>query len=313
VLTRAAINTALRPSPPVGTSLPPALTALSDCGLADQVEQIKITPASLSTEEMSKLWSAFQAHYRPTAAYLATVVLIEPTRPARSPLPVLSRGPVDPATQRDRGVVVQPDLLPPLPAIGAVSPPGKQPAAVLGNTVDITGHHLNGTNRVVRLANARFNIDTDVPALAAGGYDLIQFVVPNIPANFPVGLYVLSARMVRPGETEPRTTNSLPLVIAPEITTALPLTVARDGTGTATISLSCAPEIRPGQRASLALGEHEVSANLFSAATASLSFVFRNAPAGTFLVRLRVDNIDSAIINHGTTPPSFFDRRITIT
>ena len=44
VLSRAAVLRALNPSPPVGATLPPALTALADCGLADQVEQIKITP-----------------------------------------------------------------------------------------------------------------------------------------------------------------------------------------------------------------------------------------------------------------------------
>ena len=54
------------------------------CGLADQLEQIKITPEYLSTEEMSKLWTAVQSHYRPTAAYMATVVLIESTLPARA-------------------------------------------------------------------------------------------------------------------------------------------------------------------------------------------------------------------------------------
>ena len=44
VLTRDAIRTALNPSPGVGTTLPPALRALADSGLEDQVEQIKLTP-----------------------------------------------------------------------------------------------------------------------------------------------------------------------------------------------------------------------------------------------------------------------------
>src|SRR4030095_303497 len=88
VLGRSAITTALTPPPPLGTALPPALQALAECGLADQLEQIKITPEYLNTEEVSKLWTAVQSHYRPTAAYLATVVLIESTLPARAPLPV---------------------------------------------------------------------------------------------------------------------------------------------------------------------------------------------------------------------------------
>src|SRR5439155_24551314 len=79
VLARQAIRTALNPSPPVGNVLPPALRALADSRLEDQIEQIKITPEYLNTEEMSKLWTATQSHFRPTAAYMASVVLIERT------------------------------------------------------------------------------------------------------------------------------------------------------------------------------------------------------------------------------------------
>ena len=63
---------------------------------------------SMDTEEMSRLWSAIQAHYRPTAAYLVSVVLIEARKPTRQPLPVLSRGPRRSDHGTDRGVVVEP-------------------------------------------------------------------------------------------------------------------------------------------------------------------------------------------------------------
>ena len=107
VLDRQAITTALNPSPAVSAALPPTLQALASCGLAEQLEQIKLTPEHLSPDEMSKLWTAVQAHYRPTTAYMASVVLIESTQPVQMSPPVLSRGPVDPVTGRDRGVVVQ--------------------------------------------------------------------------------------------------------------------------------------------------------------------------------------------------------------
>jgi hypothetical protein len=82
VLTRAAIRTALAPPTPVvgGSGLPPEMQALSTSELAEQIEQIKIIQQSMSTEELSKLWPAFQAKYRPTAAYQASVVLIESHR-----------------------------------------------------------------------------------------------------------------------------------------------------------------------------------------------------------------------------------------
>ena len=90
VLTRAAIRAALVPQSPVtGAALPPAFKALSAADLADQVEVIKIIPEALSTEEVSRLWAAFQAHYRTCAAYRASVVLIESARSTRAALPVL--------------------------------------------------------------------------------------------------------------------------------------------------------------------------------------------------------------------------------
>src|SRR5205807_232817 len=110
ILTRDTIRRVLNPAVPPAT---PVYQALQSTGLADQIEQIRIAPVTMNLEELSKLWTALQSNYRPSVAYQITVVLIETNRPRYSPLPVLSRGPVDPATNRERGVVAQPDLLPP--------------------------------------------------------------------------------------------------------------------------------------------------------------------------------------------------------
>jgi hypothetical protein len=72
-------------------TLPGSPQALGGSELAEQVEQIKICPLTLSTEEISRLWTAFQAKYRPTAAYQVSVVLIESKRSTRSALPVQAR------------------------------------------------------------------------------------------------------------------------------------------------------------------------------------------------------------------------------
>ena len=84
VLDRAAIRRALNPSPLDVSMLPPAFQALAASDLADQVELIKITPAAMGTDEMSKLWTAIQSHYRPSAAYHVSVVLIEGTQAGAS-------------------------------------------------------------------------------------------------------------------------------------------------------------------------------------------------------------------------------------
>lgn len=309
VLSRSAIRTALQPSPDVGTALPPALQALADCGLADQVEQIKITPEYLSTEEMTKLWTAVQSHYRPTAAYVVNMVLIESAQSTRAALPVLSRGPVDPATGRDRGVVAEPSLLSPFPTIESAVPASRDPAATVGAAVNVTGHHLDGTNPVIVLSSTRLQTEQEVPALPGASDTSMQAVVPTLP----VGIYQVSIRVVRPDESQPRTSNRLALAIGPRIVTPLPISVARDGAGTATITLDCQPQVRPGQPASLLLGAREVFAEPFSVATGALTFVVEAAPLGEHLVRLRVDGIESAIVNRTATPPVFLDRRITIT
>ena len=87
VLTREMIRSALNPSPDVGLALPPALRALAQCGLADQMESLRISPHYLNTEEMSNLWMAIQSSYRLSVAYQVSVVLIEATQPDITPDP----------------------------------------------------------------------------------------------------------------------------------------------------------------------------------------------------------------------------------
>lgn len=305
VLTRQAIQTALNPSPAVGADLPPALRALADSGLENQIEQIKITPEYLNTEDMSKLWTATQSHFRPSAAYLASVVLIEATAPVRSPLPVLSRG-----------IVVEPSLVPSVPTLEAVVPPGGQPVARLGETIKLTGHHLDGTGPTVLLSNDRFEINAEIAALGAGGTTLMQFSIPVADAaDFPVGVYRVGARVLRSGEIEPRDSNRLALTLAPELT-GLPINVVRDGTGSASFTLNFYPALRAGQQVALVLGQQEFAPQAFVAPTSSLDFVIANAPvkpAPGHLAQLRIDGIDSPIIDRSAAPPVFRNQRIVIT
>ena len=307
VLSRSAITTALNPSPPLGP-LPPALQALAECGLADQLEQIKITPEYLNTEEVSKLWTAVQSHYRPTAAYVATVVLIESTLPARAALPVLSRGPVDHVSGRDRGVVVEPSLLAPLPTIQSVVPRSLDPVATVGAIVDLNGHHLEGTGGTILLTNDRFQIELEVAVDAGGSSTAQPFTAPDLP----VGFYQTALRLTLSSEANPRTSNQLALIIGPEITTPLPMNVVRDGNGTATITLSFQPPAQPGQTVSLLLGTQEIIAGPIAAATGTLTFVVDNAPTGDQLLRLRVDGVESPIIDRLAKPPVFLDRVVHI-
>jgi len=79
VLTRDIIYTALQNASAVNTSsiLSQALVGVSISDLAEQVGQIKIYPEFFNMQETSNLWSALQTHYRPSAAYQASMVLID--------------------------------------------------------------------------------------------------------------------------------------------------------------------------------------------------------------------------------------------
>jgi hypothetical protein len=55
----------------------PALAALAASDLADRVDRLEILPEFLGNEEMSRLWSALQAKYRPSATYKVSTVVID--------------------------------------------------------------------------------------------------------------------------------------------------------------------------------------------------------------------------------------------
>ena len=53
------------------------LKLIAASNLASQIEHIRITPEALTTEEIYRLWTAFQVHYRPTTSYQVSVVVIQ--------------------------------------------------------------------------------------------------------------------------------------------------------------------------------------------------------------------------------------------
>ncbi len=322
VLTREAIRTALNPSPVVAPNLPPALRALAESGLAEQLEQIKLMPAYLNSEEMSRLWTAMQTHYRPSAAYQASVVLIQAQRQARTPLPVLTRGPVDPATGRETGIAVQPSLLPRVPLLTAAVPPLRQPVAAIGDTVALQGLLLDGTARTVVLHMDRFDLDLERPVLAPTpdrpAATVAAFSLAGQQAALPAGSYRVVVRVTRPdllGVDKVYTTNPLVLTLAPQITN-LPQTVARAGDGSATVTINFTPALRAGQRAVLVLGAEEFQPETAGATPTSLAFVVAQAQVGVHLARLRIDGVDSPIIDMDFEPPEvpgFLNRTVEFT
>ena len=299
VVPREAIRIALQPPPDQAGTLPPWLRALRDSGLQDQIEQLRITPEFLSTEDMSKFWTSTLAHYRPSAAYEVSVVLIQAEDPKPNPLPVLVRQ-----------LQALPGLGPTVPTLTAVAPKDKQNVVELDAEVTLEGFALDGTSHEVVLTNDRFEIEETVPA--TGTTLKLLFTIPAArAADFPAGIYRICARVQKPGEPAPRVSNELALTIAPSIS-GLPMNVARVG-GTASFTLNFTPAARVGQAVRVVLGSGEFAPEPFSADAASLGFVIPDAPPGNHLARLRIDGIDSPIVNPAASPPAFLNRRIDIT
>lgn len=297
------------------------LKALATAKLADQVEQIKISPQSVNTEEMSRLWTAFKSDFRPTAAYQVTVVLIESELAGRSPLPVLTRGPAD------SGVASQADLIPPFPTLRAAVPPNQQVSAQLADDLTLQGHRLDGSNITVRFTDPRSRRVLEASPLS--GNTASQMTVqlrdaedPDAPPNTPpekrwaAGFYSITVLVQRPGETFRRTTNDLPFTLAPTIIE--PVEAERDiGEGEITFTVKCEPEVRPEQRVMLLVGDIEVLEVLDpprETQTDTLTFATRSSIApGEYRVRLRVDGVDSLLVDRSVTPPVFVsDQKVTI-
>ena len=302
----------IRNTLPTGTS-DPVLNALAEADLASQLEYLKISPQVMTTEEMSRLWSALQAKYRPSAVYLITVVLIESKLGAKSPLPVTKRG------EGDRGPQAVGGMIRPYPEIEAIVLPKRQPSALLGDVVTISGHDFGGElgapdsiEVTAQLTNTRFRITLDVVIPVENrSANTITLTIPDDPAILPAGLYILSISVVPNGKPlEMRASNEAPLLIAPRITTVMPATLSAGR-----IDLTVNPEVRPGQRITLVLGSREFIAQVLVAQSATVTFDVSDMAQGTYWVRLRVDGVDSLLVDGSDPKDIKFDatQQITIT
>jgi hypothetical protein len=260
--------------------------------------------------------------YALSVVYRASVVLIESDRPRKTPLPVLTRQ-----------VTAQPSLVFPIPTLEGIEIPEQRPRAVLGDTLTVKGHHLDGQTVKVILENPRQDIRKEFDIIAADrSDDAITVVLPEAwddtvdppvaPADWAVGVYTVWAEITLPGEVLPRITNALALMLAPKINSAS-ITVTGDTPNT--LAIRFGPKVRSGpyvvdeedpddvdlggiaQRVSLLLGDHEFPPPEFTEWVDYLVFNLPGLSTGDYYVRLRVDGVDSMFIDYTKTPPEFDD------
>ncbi|MFT3770696.1 MAG: DUF4255 domain-containing protein [Minicystis sp.] len=286
------------------------LKALADGDIYRQVERVRITEQPLTTEEMYKLWSAFQTHYRVSAAYEVSVVLIDTARPIKAAFPALQIiTPSDPATPGEPSPVVVPriDLAPAYPTITAVTPPGGKDYAFLDEDLTISGLHLNddpAATVTALLSHPLLPKVVRLPVTITSGV-----ITVSVPAAYPIsgtpdftlpaGVYTLSLEIVPPGKP-PLVSNEVPFRLAPEILSLTATTVELDVHGEAAVELEVSPEVWPGQRVYLILGAQGFPLRpAITSQSGTLDMSVAVAP-GDYLVRLRVDGVDSPLL-HPTT------------
>jgi hypothetical protein len=91
------------------------------------------------------------------------------------------------------------------------------------------------------------------------------------------------------------------LPLAPRIT----VTPASAPAGAIAYSAAVVPDVWPTQQASLLVGSAEFPADPHPAVTATLSVSTSGLTAGTYAVRLRVDGVDSLLVDRSKTPPVY--------
>jgi hypothetical protein len=301
VLRREAIRQALAPPSPLpGTPLPDGPLVASD--LADQVELIKVTPQPIGTEEMSRLWSALQAHYRPTAAYAASVVLLESRRSTRAALPVAGRN-----------VYVVPFRRPIIDAVQSTA--GADEVIVIGTTLAILGRGLRGDTTRILLGGAdvapstvsddRITVPISAPPIPAdrlrAGVQGIQ-VIHRIPMGTPATEHRGTESNVVAFVVHPVVTKDAANNYEVQITNVQPDT---GGTTKARVTVRLTPVVGIHQRVVLALNERDpgpamTRAYTFDAEprtidTDQMEFQIGRVMPATYLLRVQVDGAESAL------------------
>lgn len=267
VITPAQIRAAIAAQPEV-----------ADSDLADQFEMIKLCPHVLTEDELFKLWSAFQIHYRLSVAYEASVVLIERPVPTRVALPVLK--PQVFALPMHRPVInaVSPSILPP------------------GGTLAIQGYNLKGDTGTA--VEVHFS-ETVVPVSPTVDTELTVTLPANLQAGINTVQVVQQLNFGTAQAPDPHrgfASNLLPFILTPLITTPEPINATRGGTLTLTVT----PPIGRLQAVMLLLSDQALAIparpTTGPATITTLDFpIPATFPAGTYLLRVQVDGAASQL------------------
>jgi hypothetical protein len=297
---------------------------LTRADLAGQSELIKVSLQTISSDEAFRLWTAMQGHYRATAAYQVSVVLIDSGLPVRPPLPVLRRG------TQDRGAEVGAGTA--RPQIEKLRLPRSQSAAFLGDEIEIVGRHLHGATRL-RFEHPSLPAPLELAVQGdAATRDGLKFTLSDtaltttdlfgntVPAKWIAGPFTL--RAVTPGTERPLLSNAWRFCLAARIQR-----VEHEASGdSSTVTITFKPggrvvrsgenALRLDQQVELLLpGQPTLTPDAETLPTfddhsdlmpiEEISFMSKPLPSGTYLARLRIDGVEMPGVNWEAHPPVF--------
>lgn len=261
-------------------------------GLDTQAERVRITPLPLSPHDMFELWSGFATSYRVSAAYEASVVLIDSVKPRRTPLPVLRRGP----TAVTGGA----------PDITTVLPPARATISTLGTTATVVGSNLGSITGIELTHPLLVTVKKLSPDVLNDKECQVQLPGDAAAAlSWPAGFYDVQAVTER--AEQPRlVSKTRSMGLGPTITVTSP--TAPVPAGDVTVEVECTPQIHPGQTVQMMLDSHDAAELTVTtppppAHHSVVSATFTQVISGTYTVRLRVDRADSDPVSYTGSPP----------
>lgn len=261
---------------------------LKPSNLADEFEQVKLTMAPMSLDELSKLWSIFfQTPYMLSVAYEASVVLIEHELTPREPLRVARPG-----------VGAMPLALPEIERVRAV---GQGEGPIVGGEslrLELLGRRLRGRQTLLRFddasaqpvvpeSDARIVVPAALSAALAAGIHTVQVVHEVDLGDPPTPHQVVESQ-------------ALPFVLRPAIEADAPADRAIG------LTLRFTPPVAPGQKVRLLLNQLTESGKprFFSLTPdkqdganpqRALRFDIAGVTTGIYLMRAQVDGAESLI------------------
>ncbi|MDZ8053477.1 MAG: DUF4255 domain-containing protein [Aulosira sp. ZfuVER01] len=257
-----------------------ALVNVSVSELAEQIGQIKLSPEFFNMEDTSKLWSALQTHYRPSASYQASMVLIESDDSAKA-----------------EGLCMMSLSQPSVEQV--IAPAETEQLIVVDSTLVIRGKRLRGEITRIRLGNTeKLLVPEDVKET-----QISLLVPPDLYAGVQA-VQVVHLKMGDAGQKQQVESNVTPFVLHPKITaTIVHVEKTAENSRSGEITVKFQPKVGKMQRVVLLLNEisnnspgvYSFPVAVHNEDTDAITIPVNDVKPGTYLVRVRVDGAESPL------------------